>query len=77
MDAIVEHETRKADTTPGAQAEPERCTSGQAHRWLIDEPHGPTSKATCKHCGAMRIYRNWLIETDIITNAEHRMTEAA
>ena len=43
-----------------------------AHRWLIDEPNGPTSVGRCKACGAVRVFRNWLSELDIITNEEHR-----
>jgi hypothetical protein len=43
-----------------------------AHHWKIDEPTGPTSSAICKNCGATRIFKNWLLQTDIITNEEHR-----
>lgn len=28
------------------------------HRWIIEEPNGPTSLGTCKHCGATKEYAN-------------------
>ncbi len=27
------------------------------HRWQIEDPNGPTVQATCKLCGAKRVYR--------------------
>jgi hypothetical protein len=50
----------------------ERTTEEHAHRWRIDEPAGPTSPATCKICGAIRLFRNWLSETDYLTSEERR-----
>ena len=29
-----------------------------AHHWLVDSPNGPTSKATCKTCGAADEFMN-------------------
>ncbi len=47
------------------------------HRWRIAEPNGPVSEGRCRECGATREFRNWLPESDFITNEEHRMTRAA
>jgi hypothetical protein len=47
--------------------------SDHAHRWLIDEPRGPFSRGVCRVCGAEKQFRNWLAETDFITNTEHRL----
>jgi hypothetical protein len=44
-----------------------------AHRWRIEEPNGPFSLGVCKICGAEKQFRNWLEETDFITNEEHRI----
>ncbi len=44
-----------------------------AHRWLIDEPHGPTSSGACRICGAHREFRNWLWETDFTTMTEREL----
>ncbi len=43
------------------------------HRWRIEEPNGPTSKGICKICGAEKVFKNWLSDTDFITNEEHRV----
>ena len=48
-----------------------------AHRWVIEEPHGPVSQGHCKVCRAEREFKNWLAETDFITNEEHRQATAA
>jgi hypothetical protein len=29
-----------------------------AHYWVIEAPHGPDSKGTCKLCGAVRMFDN-------------------
>lgn len=47
------------------------------HRWRIDEPNGPVSMGLCSECGAVKEFRNWLSESDFITNEEHRMNRAA
>ncbi len=47
------------------------------HRWRIDEPAGPVSLGRCHECGAEKEFKNWLSESDFITNEEHRMTRAA
>jgi hypothetical protein len=52
-------------TQPGA-------ASGHAHRWRIPEPDGPVSLGVCKVCGAEKPFKNWLSDTDFITNEEHR-----
>jgi hypothetical protein len=44
-----------------------------AHRWRIEEPNGAFSLGVCKVCGAEKQFRNWLEETDFITNEEHRV----
>ncbi|MSP79099.1 MAG: hypothetical protein EXR67_06060 [Dehalococcoidia bacterium] len=33
---------------------------GCKHFWLIDTPTGPASRGTCKHCGQMKEFRNYL-----------------
>lgn len=43
-----------------------------AHHWRIDEARGPVSHGVCKTCGATKQFKNWLGETDFITNEEHR-----
>ena len=47
--------------------------SDHAHRWLIDEPNGPVSRGVCKICKAEKPFRNWLVETDFITNTEAQL----
>lgn len=42
------------------------------HRWVIDEPNGPTSSGRCKVCGTTKVFKNWLSDGDFITNEEHR-----
>lgn len=44
-----------------------------AHHWLIEEASGPLSQGRCKRCGAVREFKNWLEDTDFITNEEHRI----
>jgi hypothetical protein len=46
------------------------------HRWLIDEPNGPTSRGVCKVCGTTKEFKNWLSDGDFITNEEHRSAAA-
>jgi hypothetical protein len=47
-----------------------------AHRWVIEEPNGPISRGRCKICRQERDFKNWLSETDFITNEEYRQTAA-
>ena len=54
-----------------------RTQNQHFHRWRIDEPDGPVSTGRCRGCGATREFKNWLSESDFITNEEHRMTRAA
>jgi hypothetical protein len=44
-----------------------------AHRWRIDEPNGAMSRGRCRICGAQKEFRNWLAETDFITNSEYAL----
>jgi len=44
-----------------------------AHHWLIEEASGPVSRGQCKRCGATKEFKNWLEDTDFITNEEHRI----
>ena len=53
-------------------ARPVHRTAAHLHRWLIDEPNGPTSDGVCKACGARKQFKNWLPDTDFLTNEEHR-----
>lgn len=43
-----------------------------AHHWRIDEAQGPRSEGVCRLCGARRNFKNWLEDSDFITNEEHR-----
>ncbi len=52
-------------TTAAAQAD-------HAHHWLLGEPGGPVTTGTCKRCGAVREFRNWLQEIDFITTDDER-----
>lgn len=48
--------------------------AAHAHRWRIDEPNGQQlSRGVCKLCGAEKLFKNWLEESDFITNTEHRL----
>jgi hypothetical protein len=42
------------------------------HHWLIEEATGPISTGICRYCHARRDFKNWLHETDFITNTEYR-----
>jgi hypothetical protein len=48
-------------------------TGAHAHRWRIEEPAGELSEGVCRTCGATRMFRNWMRETDFVTNTEHRL----
>ena len=54
-----------------------QSTLDHAHHWKIDEPCGTTSMGFCKACGATRAFRNWLAESDFITNEDHRIAGTA
>ncbi|HMO52907.1 MAG TPA: hypothetical protein PJ994_00220 [Tepidiformaceae bacterium] len=55
------------DITTGAQA------PAHAHHWVIEEASGPLSAGRCKKCGATKNFKNWLEDSDFITNEEHRL----
>jgi hypothetical protein len=42
------------------------ASSAHRHHWVIAEPSGPSSAGVCKYCQALRVFRNWLVETDAI-----------
>lgn len=44
-----------------------------AHHWLIEEASGAISQGRCKTCGATKDFKNWISDTDFITNEEHRL----
>ena len=44
-----------------------------AHHWVIEEASGPLSSGRCKRCGAVKAFKNWLEDSDFITNEEHRL----
>jgi hypothetical protein len=48
-------------------------TTNHAHHWVIEEAQGPLSQGVCKRCGVVKPFKNWLEETDFITNEEHRI----
>ncbi|MBI2165608.1 MAG: hypothetical protein HYU29_04320 [Chloroflexi bacterium] len=33
---------------------------GCRHHWVIDTPSGPMSKGTCKSCGEVRVFKNYV-----------------
>lgn len=43
------------------------------HHWRIEEANGPTSSGECIECGAVKEFRNWLIEADITTRVEREL----
>ena len=47
-----------------------------AHHWLISEPEGESSVGRCKSCGETREFKNWLADSDFITNEERRQSAA-
>lgn len=56
--------------------QPEPKTEGQHfHRWRIEEPDGPVSLGICD-CGTEKTFKNWLSDSDFITNEEHRVMAA-
>lgn len=62
-----------ATTTTGRPATHTAAAApGHFHRWVIEEPNGPTSSGVCKECGATKQFKNWLSDMDFITNEEHR-----
>jgi hypothetical protein len=52
-------------------------TSHHFHHWRIEEANGPQSRGICKYCGAEKVFKNWLEDSDFITNEEHRSTAVA
>ena len=44
-----------------------------AHHWLIEEAQGPTSRGLCRRCGAEREFKNWIEESDFLTNQEQKL----
>ncbi len=55
------------DISTGAPAQ------NHAHHWVIEEASGPLSPGRCKKCGATKNFKNWLEDSDFITNEEHRL----
>jgi len=46
----------KLETAPAEKLEKlDRC----CHYWLVESPNGPTSKGTCKFCGAEKEFENY------------------
>lgn len=41
-----------------AEAPVKRRTSRCQHRWVIETPHGATSRGLCKRCGATKRFPN-------------------
>jgi hypothetical protein len=53
-----------------------KTNTPHAHRWRIEEPEGLESIGTCKECGETRAFKNWLSDSDFITNEERRQAAA-
>ena len=51
----------------------EPAATDHAHHWLIEEAQGAQSRGVCKRCGAIKEFKNWLEDSDFITNEEHRV----
>jgi hypothetical protein len=51
----------------------ETTAEAHAHHWLIEEANGEKSRGICKRCGAIKQFKNWLEDSDFITNEEHRV----
>lgn len=51
----------------------ETAAADHAHHWLIEEANGQQSRGVCKRCGAIKQFKNWLEDSDFITNEEHRV----
>jgi len=46
----------KLETAPANKLDKQdRC----CHYWLVESPNGPTSKGTCKFCGAEKEFENY------------------
>lgn len=45
-----------------------------AHHWIIEEAQGPTSTGMCRNCGKTKEFKNWLVDSDFVTNEEHRVS---
>ena len=45
-------------STKLAPRESKRATSKCQHRWMIETPHGKTSRGHCKRCGVTKRFRN-------------------
>ncbi len=48
------------------------ASAEHAHHWVIEEASGLLSQGRCKRCGVSKEFKNWLADTDFITNEEHR-----
>ncbi|MFN0093856.1 MAG: hypothetical protein ACKVVT_03640 [Dehalococcoidia bacterium] len=55
----------------GTTAPPAAGTGLHAHRWVIEEPAGPTSTGRCRGCGEERAFWNWVPETDFVTATDY------
>ncbi|GBD11639.1 hypothetical protein HRbin23_01310 [bacterium HR23] len=44
------------------------------HKWVLEMPNGPTSRGTCRLCGEVREFRNYLASSywEEMTVAEER-----
>ena len=65
------------DPEMSTQTAPVVATSHHFHHWRIEEANGPRSMGVCKYCGVEKTFKNWLEDSDFITNEEHRSTAAA
>lgn len=70
LESTTESTRRIQAVSPSEAAIP--AAAGHAHHWVIEEAHGLESRGVCKYCGAVKDFRNWIEETDFITNEEHR-----
>ena len=64
--ATIQQETRDGGVQQAEAAEPDH-----GHHWLIESPNGPTSKGTCRLCGAVREFKNSVQITSWESDGSH------
>lgn len=62
-------------TAPQPARAPLALAEGECrHKWVLEIPNGPTSRGTCRLCGEVREFRNYLTSSywEDLTVAEER-----
>ena len=50
----------------------EKTSTNCIHHWKIAEPAGITSSGRCQLCGTEKVFTNWIVGMDFLTNEEQR-----